>query len=153
MANGLLADRDESPVDKRWAMNFVKRHKDLKMRVFRKRTTREPSAEIQPLFAIGSGSRRTRSLSRRGIRSDGTWNFDETGFMMGVIASGTTAKVAERRGKPKSVQPGNPEWITVIQAINVEGQAIPPFIIAFRAIGLLQRPKMSGPITRRVSSG
>ncbi|EGU82700.1 hypothetical protein FOXB_06786 [Fusarium oxysporum f. sp. conglutinans Fo5176] len=80
MANGLLADRDESPVGKRWAMNFVKRHKDLKTRVF-------------------------------------------------LIASGTAAKVAERRGKPKSVQPGNPEWITVIQAINVECQAIPPFII------------------------
>ncbi|KAJ0139620.1 Monocarboxylate transporter 10 [Fusarium oxysporum f. sp. albedinis] len=49
--------------------------------------------------------------------------------MMGVIASGMVVTGAERRGRPKSVQPRNREWITVIQAINAEGQAIPPFII------------------------
>ncbi|KAH7464036.1 hypothetical protein FOMA001_g17889 [Fusarium oxysporum f. sp. matthiolae] len=48
---------------------------------------------------------------------------------MGVIASGMVVTGAERRGRPESVQPGNREWITVIQAINAEGQAIPPFII------------------------
>jgi hypothetical protein len=36
---------------------------------------------------------------------------------------------SERQGRPKSVQPGNLEWITVIQAINAEGQSIAPFII------------------------
>ncbi|RKL01573.1 hypothetical protein BFJ70_g17402 [Fusarium oxysporum] len=30
MANILLADRDAPPVGKRWASNFVKRHKELK---------------------------------------------------------------------------------------------------------------------------
>ncbi|KAF4453469.1 hypothetical protein F53441_3879, partial [Fusarium austroafricanum] len=64
-----------------------------------------------------------------GIRPDEIYNFDETGFIMGVIASGMVVTGAERRGRPKSVQPGNREWITVIQAINAEGQAIPPFII------------------------
>jgi hypothetical protein len=34
MANRLLADRDASSVGKRWAMNFVKRHKGLKTRFF-----------------------------------------------------------------------------------------------------------------------
>lgn len=36
MANRLLADRDASPVGKRWASNFVRRHQDLKMHFFRK---------------------------------------------------------------------------------------------------------------------
>ncbi|OBS16448.1 hypothetical protein FPOA_27434 [Fusarium poae] len=36
---------------------------------------------------------------------------------------------SEREGRPKSVQPGNREWITAIQAINAEGQLIPPFLI------------------------
>ncbi|KAG6996916.1 hypothetical protein FocnCong_v015071 [Fusarium oxysporum f. sp. conglutinans] len=48
---------------------------------------------------------------------------------MGMIASGMVVTGTERRGKPKSVQPGNREWITVIQAINAEGWAIAPFII------------------------
>jgi hypothetical protein len=36
MANRLLADRDAPPVGKRWASNFMKRHKELKMRFFRR---------------------------------------------------------------------------------------------------------------------
>jgi hypothetical protein len=31
--------------------------------------------------------------------------------------------------RPKLVQPGSREWVTVIQAINAEGWAIPPFIV------------------------
>jgi hypothetical protein len=34
MANRLLADRETPPVGKRWASNFVKRHKDLKTHFF-----------------------------------------------------------------------------------------------------------------------
>ncbi|KAM5527292.1 transposase [Fusarium oxysporum f. sp. phaseoli] len=128
MANRLLADRDASPVGKRWAMNFVKRHKELKTRFFRKydyqRAKCEDPTIIRNWFRLVENT-----IAKYGIRSDDIWNFDETGFMMGVIASGMVVTGAERRGKPKSVQPGNREWITVIQAINAEGQAIPPFII------------------------
>jgi hypothetical protein len=69
------------------------------------------------------------TVAKYGIRPDDIWNFDETGFMMGVIASGMVVIGTDRRGRPKSVQPVNREWITVIQAINAEGQAIAPFII------------------------
>ncbi|RKK90403.1 hypothetical protein BFJ68_g16457 [Fusarium oxysporum] len=48
---------------------------------------------------------------------------------MGMIASGMVVTGAERRGRPKSVQPGNREWVTVIQSINAEGWAIQPFIV------------------------
>ncbi|EGU86763.1 hypothetical protein FOXB_02720 [Fusarium oxysporum f. sp. conglutinans Fo5176] len=69
------------------------------------------------------------TIAKYGIRSDDIWNFDETGFMMGMIEPGIVVTSSERRGKPKSVQPGNREWATVIQAINAEGQAIDPFIV------------------------
>jgi hypothetical protein len=36
---------------------------------------------------------------------------------------------SERRGQSKSDQPGKWEWLTVIQTINAEGQAIDPFIV------------------------
>ncbi|OBS16256.1 hypothetical protein FPOA_27617 [Fusarium poae] len=36
MANSLLADRDASPVGKRWAHNFIKRQPELKTRLFRR---------------------------------------------------------------------------------------------------------------------
>jgi hypothetical protein len=48
---------------------------------------------------------------------------------MGIIMAGMVIIGSERQGRPKLVQPGNREWITVIQAINTEGQLIAPFII------------------------
>jgi hypothetical protein len=56
------------------------------------------------------------------------YNFDETGFMMGVVSTGAVVPGSDRRGRPKQVQPGNREWTTVIQGINATGWAIPPFI-------------------------
>ena len=49
--------------------------------------------------------------------------------MIGQISAGAVVTGSERRGRPKSIQPGNREWVTVIQGINSMGGAIPPFII------------------------
>jgi hypothetical protein len=49
--------------------------------------------------------------------------------MMGMISSGIVNTSAERYRKPKSVQSGNQEWVTVIQAISAERQVVPPFIV------------------------
>ncbi len=63
------------------------------------------------------------------ILDEDTYNFDESGFMMGVISTGAVVTGSERRGRAKSVQPGNREWTTVIQGINAMGWSIPPFVI------------------------
>jgi hypothetical protein len=49
--------------------------------------------------------------------------------MMGKISSQLVVTGSERRGRPKAIQPGNREWVTVAQGINAVGWAIPPFII------------------------
>ncbi|KAJ0125886.1 Cytochrome P450 monooxygenase yanC [Fusarium oxysporum f. sp. albedinis] len=128
MANRLLADRNTSPVGKRWAINFVKRQPELKTRFQRKYDYRRAKCEdptvIRNWFRLIENT-----IVKYGIRSDDIWNFDETGFMMGKISSGIVITSSERHGNPKSVQPGDREWATVIQAINAEGQAIDPFIV------------------------
>jgi hypothetical protein len=63
------------------------------------------------------------------IQDDDTYNFDETGFMMGQISTRAVVTASDRSGRPKQVQPGNREWTTVIQGINATGWAIPPFVI------------------------
>jgi hypothetical protein len=119
----MLADRDASPVGKRWASNFVKRHQELKTRFNRKydyqRIKCEDPAIIRDWFTLVANT-----IAKYGITLADIYNFDETGFMMGMIVSGMVVTGAERRGRPKSVQPGNREWVTVIHAINVEGWAI-----------------------------
>jgi len=48
---------------------------------------------------------------------------------MGVIGSMKVATGSERRRRPDIIQPGDHEWVTVIQGIYAIGYAIPPFII------------------------
>ncbi|KAH7464301.1 hypothetical protein FOMA001_g17409 [Fusarium oxysporum f. sp. matthiolae] len=120
MANRLLADRDASPVGKRWASNFVKRQPELKTRFFRRYDGQR--AKCEDLDIIRNWFRLVaNTVAKYGIRSDDMWNFGETGFMMGVIASGMVVTGTDKRRRFKSVQPRNREWITVIQAINAEG--------------------------------
>ncbi|KAF5269036.1 hypothetical protein FOXYS1_31 [Fusarium oxysporum] len=128
IANSLLTDRNASPVGKRWAHNFVKRQPELKTRLFRKYDYQRAKCE-DPTIIRGWFRHVQNTIAKYGIRSDDIWNFDETGFMMGLIMAGMAVTGSERQGRPKAVQPGNREWITVIQAVNAEGQAIPPFII------------------------
>lgn len=68
-------------------------------------------------------------MAKYGIQPEDLYNFDETGFMMGMITSSVVVTRSDRRGKAKSVQPGNREWATVIECINASGWCISPFII------------------------
>jgi hypothetical protein len=95
MANSLLADRDASPVGKRWAHNFVKRQPELKTRIFRRYDYQRAKCEdpdiIRSWFRLIENT-----IAKYGIRSDDIWNFDETGFMMGLIQSGMVVIGSER---------------------------------------------------------
>jgi hypothetical protein len=67
--------------------------------------------------------------AKYGILDCDFYNFDETGFMMGVICASMVVTRADRRGRGKAVQPGNREWATAIECINGEGWCLPPFLI------------------------
>jgi hypothetical protein len=49
-----------------------------------------------------------------GILDKDVFNFDEAGFMMGRITTQLVVTGLERRGRLKSIQPGNREWVTLI---------------------------------------
>jgi hypothetical protein len=67
--------------------------------------------------------------AKYGVVDEDIYNFDETGFMMGIIFPGMVVTTSDGRSKAKLAQPGNREWATVIQGVNGSGWAIPPFII------------------------
>ncbi|KAL2884579.1 hypothetical protein HOO65_110050 [Ceratocystis lukuohia] len=128
MANYLLAGRDTSPLGQRWARNFVKRQPELKTRLFPKYECQAAKCD-DPMIIRGWFSLVHSTIVKYGIRSDDIWNSDETGFMMGIIMAEMIVTGSARQERSKPVQPGNREWITVIHAINAEGQSIAPFII------------------------
>ena len=136
MANRLLIERDAPPVGKRWALNFVKRQPELRTRFFRrldyKRAQCEDPEVIQAWFSLVKNT-----IAKYGIMESDIYNFDETGFMMGIISTGTVVTSTERRSNTKMVQPGNREWVTVIQGVNSEGWVVPLFIIVSGKFHLL----------------
>ncbi|KAH7551114.1 hypothetical protein BM1_09988 [Bipolaris maydis] len=69
------------------------------------------------------------TIKKYGVHSDNIHNFDETSFQMGVIGSMKVVTGAERRTRPTLTQPGNREWVTVIQSICATEYTTPPFII------------------------
>jgi hypothetical protein len=128
MANRLLADRDAPPVGSRWAANFVKRHKELTTRFTRRYDYQRALCE-DPRLIEGWFELVRNTIAKYGILEEDFHNFDETGFMMGMISSTMVVTSSDRHGKPTLAQPGNREWVSVIQSIDSQGQAIPPFII------------------------
>jgi hypothetical protein len=128
MANQLLRARDAPTVGQHWASNFVKRRPELRTRFSRKYNYERAKCEdpkiISEWFTLVRNTK-----AKYGILDDDTFNFDETGFMMGIIFAGMVVTTSDGGGKAKLAQPGNREWATVIQGVNATGWAIPPFII------------------------
>jgi len=52
--------------------------------------------------------------AKYGITDEDIYNFDETGFMMGMIFNGTVVTISDGCGRAQLVQSGDREWATVI---------------------------------------
>jgi hypothetical protein len=131
MANILLAKRGETPIQtvgKLWVSNFVKRHDELKTRFSRRydyrRAQNEDPKVIREWFDCVQ-----QTIIQYGIASEDIYNFDETGFAMGLIATAKVVTRAEYYGQRALLQPGNRAWVTTIEAINASGWLLPPCII------------------------
>lgn len=128
MADTLLKARDASPVGQNWPSTFVRRTRELKTRLNRRRDYQRQKCEdpaiIKPWFVLVKNT-----IEKYGIVDDDIYNFDETGFLMGVIRSSLVVTVTERRSRPNNAQPGNREWSTQIHSVSAAGVALPPFFI------------------------
>jgi hypothetical protein len=128
MADLLLSERGESPVGINWATSFIKRRTEIKSKFSRrydyKRAKCEDPKIIQEWFSLVRNT-----IAKYGILDEDIYNFDEAGFAMGVIATAKVVTSSEAKSRPKTIQPGNREWVSIIQGVNSYGWALPPFII------------------------
>jgi hypothetical protein len=67
--------------------------------------------------------------AKYGIQDCDFYNFDEIGFMMGVICASMVVTRADRCGRGKAIQPGNREWATAIIGVSADGSELPPFLL------------------------
>jgi hypothetical protein len=128
MADLLLAERDASPVGVNWTTNFINRRTELKSKFSRKYDYQRALCEDPAI--IGDWFRLVRNtIAKYGIVDEDIYNFDEAGFQMGVIGTARVVTSSEARNRPKRSQPGNREWVSIIQGIGSYGWPLPPFII------------------------
>jgi hypothetical protein len=129
MANRLRETRGALPIGKRWAYRFVKSEPRLKTRLSRaydlQRALCEDPELIKKWFELVKNMR-----AKYGIQDCDFYNFDETGFMMGVISgTGMVVTSSERKGRAKKLQPGNREWVTAIECVSADGFVVPPMLV------------------------
>lgn len=128
MANRILADRNGGHVGKNWTSNFVRRQPELSTRFNRRIDYQRVQSEDPDVY--NAWFRLVRNtIDKYGIVDEDIYNFDETGFTMGQISSEMVVTSSERRNRPRTIQQGNREWVTVIQGVSSYGYAVPPYII------------------------
>jgi hypothetical protein len=128
MADLLLSERGESPVGKNWTTNFIKRRTEIKAKFSQKYDYKRAKCE-DPKIIQGWFSLVRNTVAKYGILEQDIYNFNEAGFAMGVIATAKVVTSSEAKSHPKTIQPGNREWVSIIQGVNSYGWALPPFII------------------------
>ena len=118
MADLLLAERDASlVVGKNWTSNFIKRRTELKTKFSRKYDYKR--AQCEDPVIIGDWFKLVRNVvAKYGIVEEDIYNFDEAGFLIGMIATAKVVTSSESRNRPKTTQLGNREWVSIIQGIN-----------------------------------
>jgi Tc5 transposase DNA-binding domain len=123
----LVASAVRPKIGQRWVYRFIQRHSELKTQYNRKydyqRAKCEDPKAIRAWFLFVRNT-----IAKYRIADKDIYNFDETGFQMGVI---TTAKIvtAIEKARTDPIQPGNREWVMVIESVNSTGWILPPLII------------------------
>jgi transcriptional regulator with XRE-family HTH domain len=108
IANYILKSRGGKRVSKLWAHRFVQRQPALKTRFNRVYDFQRALCEDPEL--IGAWFRLVEYMrAKYGVLDCDFYNFDETGFMIGIICPVIVVTRADRRSRGKAVQPGNRE--------------------------------------------
>lgn len=134
-AEAVLAKRDGSrssrpTMGSNWVLRFVNRHPDIKDRYNRsyakgKRETRGSPEVIREWFELVR-----RTIEKYNIAWEDVYNFDETGYRMGMIQAAKVVTGTDKTFRRKALEPDdNAEWVSVIEGIYSSGWALPPMII------------------------
>jgi hypothetical protein len=120
IANLLLARRGTIPIEtvgEKWVYNFTKRTPELRTRFSRrydyKRAQQENPRVIQEWFNTVQATIQQYSILPKDI-----YNFDETGFAIGLTATAKVITWSEYYGRRSVLEPGNREWVTAIESIS-----------------------------------
>jgi hypothetical protein len=106
IANFILESHEEKRVKGRWAQQFIQQQPALKTRFNRVYDFQRALCEDPEL--IGAWFQLVENIQAKySILDYNFYNFDETGFIMGIICPAIVVTRADQRGRGKTVQLGN----------------------------------------------
>ena len=111
-----------------WPSRYINRALDLKTRYTRSYDAQRAKC-ADPVLIQGWFNLVRNTITKYGIVNEDIYNFDETGFAMGLAGTSRVVTISDRRNRPTQLQPGDREWATVIEAVNATGWCLPPMVI------------------------
>jgi len=118
----------KNPIGKNWIQSFISRHQCLRTCFSRRYHYQRAQCEDPKL--LNEWFNRVRAtIEKYNIELDDIYNFDESGYVLGLIITAKVVTRRDRKGRPPMLQPGNREWVTTIESANALGWSLPPLII------------------------
>ena len=113
------------PLGLHWTKRWLKRHPDLHKVKRKPLAADRKNAHDLELFKAHF-EKYQEVVNKYGIISDDQWNFDETGYRIGM-ARNDWIITADNSRRSYSADPSNRESLTAVECIHGAGQDIPPF--------------------------
>ena len=131
MINLLLADCDvsqSSTIGINWVNCFIQHHNTFQTCFSWKYDHQwalcENPSKIQEWFKLI-----WKTIEEWGITDEDIYNFNETGFIMGIVATAKVITQINKQSHSSLIQSGNCEWVITIETINVSDWVLPSMII------------------------
>ena len=129
MAEELLrAKGDLAPLGVNWIKKFISRNPLIKSIYVPALDNQRALAEDPVIFSHWFDLF-LRLKSEYEIQDHDVYNMDEKGFAMGVQGSKHVMINKTEKKKPETSQPGNREWVSLIECISMDGRPLSPWII------------------------
>ncbi|KAM5344596.1 hypothetical protein ACJ41O_013131 [Fusarium nematophilum] len=121
--------REDKSASYDWAKRFMRRHRELFKRQKSstrdvKRKAMQDRAHIEAWF---KGWEKT--VQELNVKDENTWNFDETGFMVGYLQKGTFLFTYNDVADIILTDAHDTVLVTVVEAVSLSGKVIDPFIV------------------------
>jgi hypothetical protein len=115
------------PIGVSWPKRFLARHADLKVKATTSLEKCRAKA-LNPAAVKGFYDTLEAVIEEFSIKSEHTWNMDEKGIQLGIGAK-ISAIIDRDQSTVYSVEDGNRELVTVIEAVCANGTALIPSVV------------------------
>jgi hypothetical protein len=125
----LIASGSTHQVGRDWVTRWLLRHKDFYKTIRPKTLQAERKATHQKSDILQHFLDFRTAIVKYGIAQDDVYNFDETGFRIGVLQGGSKVITHVATKSVYLSDPDNRESITSVECISAGGEVIPPMIV------------------------